>query len=365
MKNKKSMPIVYIGIVILIAGLLVGSYFMLFYSPYKFQGKGPIKIFHLNSYAPGFGWSDETIEGFKGYLEKENVSFEIKEFYMNSFDMSINQTLVAKEVVNAISEWKPDLIYATDDEAQREVISKYYVNSRIPVVFSGVNLYAETYGYDKASNVAGVLEREQLKSAVDYLRQISPSNIRKIAVISDGFYQWDVVMEQLKQQQAEIPDVEFVGWQGFPGFEGYKKAILDYQDKVDAFILLPPIALSDENGVHVSEPDAVRWTVENSKLPELSFWDLQIYLGALEAVYVSPIEQGERSAKIAEEILFDGKKPSSIPFETTKKAIRVINIARAETLGIEKKDISSTVLINSQVYEGFPWVTEAVKNLHG
>jgi ABC-type uncharacterized transport system substrate-binding protein len=345
---------IYIGIVVLVILLVMGSYSLFFSNPYQFRGTGPIKIFYLSSYMPGFAWSDDNINSFAGYFEKEGIPIEINKFYMNVFDSTVNQTLAGIQAKEAIDAWQPDLIYATDDEAQLEVISKYYLNSKTPVVFSAVNLDPEDYGYDKAHNVAGVLEKEQFKIAVDYLKQFFP-NVKKIAVMADSLEQWDVVMDRFKQESQEIPDVEFVGYRRFSSVDEYRQAVLDYQDEVDALMLLPPNAIRYSNGTLNTQAEAVRWVVENSRIPEITFWGQLVYLGDFAAVYISPFEQGEVSARIAKAILIDGKAPSSFPFEATKQNIKYINLARAKMLGLEKSDIPSTILVNAITVETFPW----------
>ena len=87
MKNKKLL--VYIGIVVLIVGLLIGSYFMFFYSPYKFRGDGPVKIFFLHSYHPEFpsdlveGYTSGFDQYFEKVFEKEGIEIETSIFYMD------------------------------------------------------------------------------------------------------------------------------------------------------------------------------------------------------------------------------------------------------------------------------------------
>ena len=58
-----------------------------------------------------------------------------------------------------IDETQPDIILAVDDDAQNYV-ARYYINHpHIRVVFAGVNNDPAEYGFDRASNVSGILER--------------------------------------------------------------------------------------------------------------------------------------------------------------------------------------------------------------
>jgi ABC-type uncharacterized transport system substrate-binding protein len=353
MKRKLSL-IMYVILGFFVVGSLVAGYMYLFSSPYKFHGDRPIKIFYLSSYMPGFEWSDDTLNSFIGYFEEENIRIEIKRFYMNVFDTNVDQAAMGLAAKNDIDSWQPDLIFATDDEAQREVISKYYLNSKYPVVFSAVNLEPEDYGYDRAKNVAGVLEREQFHNAINYLLLVYP-NVKKIAVMSDGLEQWDVTMDRFKQEQSDFPDIQFVGWRKYSSVEEFRHDVLAYQDKVDALMLLPLNSMRYANGTMSLQADNVKWVVENSRLPEITFWGQLVNFGELAAVYISPYEQGETSAKIAKQILIDGKRPNSFPIEATKQNIKYFNLARALMLGLKRDDIPSSVLVNSEVVTKFPW----------
>jgi len=69
----------------------------------------------------------------------------------------------------------------------------------------------------------------------------------------------------------------------------------------------------------------------------------------------SPYGQGKDAGKIVYEILINGKDPSSFEFKPTLIGDQSINLARAKTLGLERDEIPSTILINSKVIETFPW----------
>jgi ABC-type uncharacterized transport system substrate-binding protein len=350
-KNKKNL--IYPVAVIILIGIFIGSYFALFYSPYKFHGEGPIKIFWLDSNTIEDSISSENILAFKNTLEEEGIDFEMEEFHFDAMRITSKEALTekGKEAMKMIDEYQPDLIYATDDNAQIYA-AKNYANTDIPLVFSGMNKEPEDYGYDKAKNVAGVLEREDFIGAINTLQELYP-NINKIAVISDDTPQWEDVMERMKNESHEIPGINFMVWHQFSYFENFKKSMLDYQDKVDAMMILYINGLKDnqENNIPISEIQ--KWRVKNNKLPEVSFWDFVVQEGVLSGYEVSFTEQGEAAAQIVKEVLIDGKKPSRIPFEQTTKGQRMINLKRAESLGL--KNISNTFLENSKVYENYSW----------
>jgi len=342
-------------IIIFLLGISL-TFWFIFRSPYKFTGNGPIKIFWLNSYNSDFPLVTENIKAFKEIFKKEGIEIEIKEFDLDELrDTSKeHQVTVTQEAIKLIDEYKPNLIYATDDPSQ-EVISKY-VNTHTPIVFSGVNQDPQTYGYDKSKNVAGVLEREHFAETIDFLKSLYPNKITTIGVISQDLPQWKPVMDRIRQQTDMFPKIQFIGWSMVHTFEDYKKKILEYQDlKVDAIMNFSIVGLVDEKNNNVPETEVTKWLVKNSHIPETTFWGFIVEDGALLSVEVSSEEQGKNAGIIAKSILVDGKFPISFSFKPTEKGLRYLNLARAKSLGLSQKDISSTILINSKIIKKFPW----------
>jgi ABC-type uncharacterized transport system substrate-binding protein len=255
-----------------------------------------------------------------------------------------------KEARDLIDSWKPDLIYATDDNAQEQVLM-YHLNTDMPLFFSGVNKEPEDYNFDNADNVAGVLERLHFAQVIDLLKQLYPG-VRKIAIISDTGPTWTGPLEQIREQQKDFPDLEFVGWDLPVTFEEYKNNVKGYQTTADAILLLGVETFVDEHGENVPRIDVLKWTTENSNIPEVSFWEDRAEEGILASVAISAFEQGKDAGKLAREVLINGKNPSSFEFEPTKKGIRIIHLKRADNLDLE---IQSFILINSKVHEEFLW----------
>ncbi|MDX6655012.1 MAG: hypothetical protein QOH18_2214 [Solirubrobacterales bacterium] len=78
-------------------------------------------------------------------------------------------------------------------------------------------------------------------------------------------------------------------------------------------------AKRDSNGANVRYQDVLRWTAENSKLPDLGFWIDRVYYGTLCAVTVSEVEQGLAAGRIAYSILAEGKHASDFPMKPTTR----------------------------------------------
>lgn len=351
MKNRKKVLIMSV-VVLVIIGLIIGGYFT-FRSPWEYRGDEPIKVFYVASYKADVNpWIKPHILEFEEVFDDNGVSVDIYVFEMDTLTNTSEEwkrdvSLKAKKLIDSFD---PDLIFATDDNAQEYLISPYYLNSDIPVVVAALDRDPAVYGYVGSKNVAGVREVEHVEDAISLLQSLYPY-ARKIAIISEDINQWDLVLERIKMQQSNFPEMEFVGFNRVSTFNEFKEDVLFYQKRVDAFLFTPFDGLVDDFGVGVPREDVLRWNVENNNLPEVSLW-MGPSDGVLAGVAISHSEQGREAGKMAYEILINGRSPSSLGFKSTKKGDQYINLARADTLDLE---VSSIILINSEVIEEFPW----------
>ncbi|SMF48270.1 ABC-type uncharacterized transport system, substrate-binding protein [Alteromonadaceae bacterium Bs31] len=310
----------------------------------------PLKILYIMSYHSPWRWTDDQLQGFKDGLAIKNVEYKV--FQM---DTKNNSTLAskkekAKEAKALIEKWQPDLVYTTDDDAQ-QYITQEHINSATPFVFSGVNKKPAFYGLEGSTNVTGVLEHEHFTESVNLVRAIKPE-VKKLAVVFDDAAMWAPVQKRIKEELSHLPEIELVAWDVITSYTDYKKKINQYQSTADALALVGIFNFKDSTGSNVPYHQVLRWTTENSALPDFSFWADRVHFGTLAAVSVSGYEQGLAAGQMAKSILVDGIKPSDIPFKATAKGLPIINLARANMLGIK---IRSSILLSSQVIQDFEW----------
>jgi ABC-type uncharacterized transport system substrate-binding protein len=308
------------------------------------------KVLHIMSYHADWAWNQDQFDGFKDALEGVDIEYKVVEMDTKRRSSTEWMEKAGQEARGLIDTWQPDLVYTNDDNAQ-EYVTKYYVNTDTPFVFSAVNASPETYGFAGSANVTGVLEQEHFVETVRLLREIVP-DVKKIAVVVDDSPMWDPVVARMKEKQSQLPDVEFISWDVILTFEEYKQKMTEYQATADAVGLIGIFNFKDESGENVLYQDVLRWTAENSNLPDFAFWEDRISYGTLCTVTVSGYEQGLAAGKIARGILVEGKSPSSYPMEPTVKGQPVVSLARANKLGIK---IPSTILLTAEVVGEFEW----------
>jgi ABC-type uncharacterized transport system substrate-binding protein len=316
------------------------------------NGEGALRILHVMSYHSPWAWTDDQLAGFKDGLGSDvKADFEVIQMDTKRQNSEAWLKQIAGETDEVIDTWQPDLIYLNDDVAQKYV-GQNYVNTGIPIVFSGVNADPAEYGYSGSGNVTGVLEQEHYLASLHLLLDIVPDVKRIAAVIVDD-PTWAGVVKRMKDQAHNLPPgVEIVRWDKFLTYADYQQAIAEYQTEVDAIALLGVFTFKDERGDNVPFEEVLQWTAENSNLPDFSFWDSRIPYGTLAVVTVSGYEQGFAAGKMARQILVDGDSPAGIDMAPTVKGRPMINLARAQQLGLT---VDSTLLLSSDVVNHYTW----------
>lgn len=313
--------------------------------------KSKFKILYIMSYHSPWEWTDGQFNGFKSALKGLEVEYKVIQMDTKNNNTEEWKQQVAQEAKDLIESWQPDLVYTSDDDVQ-PYITKAYINKDIPFVFSAVNADPAQYGFVGSENITGVLEHQHFIESVTLLKQMAP-DVKKIAVVMDDSPFWKGVSQAMREEESQLPEgVEIVSWDVFNTYKEYQQKVEEYQTTVDALAMLGVFNFKDENGDHVPFQEVLKWTTENSDLPDFSFWEDRISHGTLASVTVSSYEQGRAAGEIARAILVDGKSPSSFPMKPTLKGEPVINLARAKKLGLK---IDSEILLTAEVVEKFSW----------
>lgn len=321
-------------------------------TPGRAEEKLPVqaaRILHVMSYHSPWRWTDGQFDGFKAGLGDVAAEFRVFQLDTKRWSSAEQKTERGKAARSLVDEWKPDLIYTSDDDAQ-DLVTRHYLDTPIKHVFSGVNKSPGHYGFDRANNVTGVIEHEHFAESVRLLKSIVPS-IKRLVVVLDDAAMWEPVVARMKA--ASLPEgVSIVSWETIRTYADYKARIAAYPKIADGIALIGIFNFKDSAGKNVPYQEVLRWTAENSTLPDLGFWIDRVHYGTLAAVTVSEREQGLAAGKLARAILREGKNPHALPMLPTSKGLPVISLARAKKLGIT---VRSEQLLSAEVVTRFEW----------
>lgn len=134
------------------------------------------------SYHQGYEWNDGIESGVEETLKGR---CELQKFHMDTKrNTSANFAREkAEQVKKIITNYKPDIVIAADDNAVKYVVTEYE-NSDIPFVFCGVNWSAKRYGFPY-DNVVGMVEVAPISSLLRLARETAGNMRTGIFLTSD------------------------------------------------------------------------------------------------------------------------------------------------------------------------------------
>jgi ABC-type uncharacterized transport system substrate-binding protein len=318
--------------------------------PRAARARAAPRIAHVMSFDSPWRWTDGQLKGFR-----EGLGLPAADIRIFQMDVKRHATDAAKaergRLARAfVDDFAPDLLYASDDDAQQHVM-RHYLGTRLPLVFSGVNREPAAHGFEGADNVTGVLEREHAAETLRPLRELVPG-LRRVMVLSDQGSYWDAVIPRVQAGAAAVPGLAAPQVQRVRTLAEYQQAVLQAPASADALLHLGILTLVDPAGKPVPYQAVQRWVVEHSALPDASFWLDRIHHGTLASVTVSELEQGRAAGRLARAILVDGVSPGALPMRATAKGQPAISLRRAQALGIT---VRSTQLLQSHIVRQYEW----------
>lgn len=287
------------------------------------------RVLVVHSYHSGYDWTATVSQGIRRIFAGEK-NIQVETFYMDT-KRKTSEALKEKageEARYIIEVWQPHILILVDDNAQ-EYVGKFYLNKKTPyIVFCGVNNRAEDYGYDKADNVTGILERPHFKRTVEFFREIQP-NAQKFAVMAEDSISSKGTLRAMAEA-AENTEGEFVGFDRVKSFEEWKIKAKEYEGSVDAIIVGSYQTI--RNGDSVKPGEIIKWMKDNLKIPVLGMNGFNIDDGALCGVVKSPLEHGIEAAKIAKNLL-EGESIDKFPIKMAEKGLVIVDVDQAAKKG--------------------------------
>ncbi len=285
----------------------------------------------VHSYQRGYHWVDTITEGVQTALKGTGVELDI--FYMDAKRHTDEAWKIdaGRRAKKRVDEFHPDIILASDDDAC-QYFATFYLNTPMPVVFTGVDADPSKYGFP-AANVTGVIERPHFKESLALAQRLRP--IKRIAVLSCHDSTSTLALGFMKQEPL---DVEVAEWLMVDDFDAWKKAVERFNGLVDAIVIRSYQAVKKpSSSENVAPRDVAQWTREHATVPTIAFHDFEIEDGLLVGVVKSGQEYGRIPADYALRIL-TGTPPSSLPVIKPHKGIEMINCSTARRLGITGTD---------------------------
>lgn len=269
---------------------------------------------------------DDARRGFEDGLNELGVNAEV--VFQNAQGDIPNSLTIAQKFVND----EVDLIYAIATPAAQ---SAKQVTSDIPIIFSAVTDPVEAELVDSVDspggNVTGTSDASPMDRQLQLFKDLD-SNIKNIGIIFNtselnSQIQVDTAKELAADMGLNIVDV------GVTTINDIPQAVDSISNKIDAIYTITDNMVASAINVVAEkafENNMVTVGAEGSHLSG----------GILITDGISYYELGKQSARMAKEILVDGKSPADIPSETAANTSKVFNEETLSKLGLDKNNVA-------------------------
>ena len=280
------------------------------------------RCLHVMSYHQGYEWSDGIEAGVENILRDK---CELRTFYMDSKRNTSPEFIkgMALKAKQLITDYRPDVVIASDDNASRYLVQVFYKDVALPFVFAGINWTADIYGYPY-KNATGMVEVAPVVTMLEMAKR-NVSNIREVAFLSADVLtehkDYDRYVRIYEKKGVAVRPVfvkDMTGW-----IAGFKAA-----QTADFIILGNNAGINDWNN-----DEAINVANRLGKSLTMTTYQWMMPFSMLGVSKVAA-EQGEWAAEVALEIL-SGTDISDIPvtvnrhwiFYQNKKLLKNADIA--------------------------------------
>jgi len=303
-----------------LAAMLLALYPTPTLAPARTQPYAGKRILWVDSYAPGFAWTDGIVRGVASVLDGTGAELRIVHMDTKSNDAPEFARRAGERARAELEAFRPHVVMASDDNAQRHFVVPFLLGGELPVVFCGVNWDATHYGYP-APNVTGMVEVSLLHEALKVMRPFAKGP--RVAFIAAD--------TESERSSLDIYRARGLaqGWAPFfvRRFEDFAPTFLRAQDQADM------ILLGGNGGIAGwDDAQARAFLAEHTAVPTGSF---DAYLAPYSVFTFSkrPEEQGQWMAATALRVL-DGEHPADIPLVENHQVDLLVNLALAQAGGL-------------------------------
>lgn len=267
---------------------------------------------------------DDTRKGFEDGLKELGINTKI--IYQNAQGDIPNTISISQKFVKD----KVDLIFAIATPAAQ---SAKQATSEIPIIFSAVTDPVLSGLIDSiknpGANITGTSDVSPIDRQLQLFKDLD-SNIKKVGIIfntseANSQVQVDTAKEIALNLNLEIIEV------GISTISDIPQAVDSIVKKVDAIYTITDNMVA--SAINIVSNKAI----ENN-LITVGAEDSHINGGILITDGISYYELGKQSARMAKEILIDGKSPANIPSESSINTKKAFNESTLKSLKLDENN---------------------------
>ena len=328
------------------------------------------RIVVLNSYHPGFQWSDHIVEGIREALAKSPHPIELLVEHLDSKrhpfgpdSPVLRQTLDLLEAKYAGH--PPALVIACDDNAfQLALAFRGRLFGKAPLVFCGVNAY-EPAMLEGQQAVTGVVEVVDHIETIDLMLRLHP-RARTVAIVTDTTTSGAgnrLLLQRLAHRYQGRAELVFVDAEGTG---------LTFQQLLERLAALPPEAVilwrdffRDRQGRYYDPAEVLEYVSPRISRPIYAIGDFYMGHGIVGGRINTGHAQGLQAGRMAVEIL-GGTPAGEIPIVQRSLNQWMFDWRQLKRFGIDPAQLPADSLIIErpfsfyETYKALVWSVAAV-----
>ncbi len=303
------------------------------------------KVLLLNSYHPGYAWSDGVQVGILETLQGLNPNWMPRIEYLDCKRLPGEEHL--GELAALVSRKYKDLalVIAMDNPALGfSLKNRKRLFEHTPILFCGINDFTPEMLHGHG-DVTGRAENVDIGGTIDIMLRLHP-NAREILILHDYTVTGLATRKEAEEAMFRLP----------PGVKVRFLKHLDMEDVLselehlprDCLVLVVPFT-TDKSGRSFGLAESTTLFVKHSPVPVYSAVAARLGHGIIGGKLTDAKVHGVRTARMALRIL-GGEKPSEIPVETESDSQFMFDFAAMARFGIPLSKLpENSIVINGPV----------------
>ena len=264
---------------------------------------------------------DMVRKGFEEKLKADGVDAQI------IYQSAQGDLSVANTIAQSFVDKKVDLIFAISTPSAQAAKN---VTSDIPIVFAAVTDPEQSDL--KAENITGTSDKAPVKSQLELFNKLDPS-IKKVGIVySTSETNSQIQVKEAKKYATEL-GLEIIDV-GVNNINDLPQGIDAMLGKSDAVYMITDNLVSSSLELLASKTNSAKKILVSAGL----FDDSDAAKSIMLANGVSYKSFGEKSAQMAEQILLQNVKPSTIPFFYAEKGENFVSMDVVKQIGLDENN---------------------------
>jgi len=307
----------------------------------------------VNSYHPGYEWSDDIVKGIQSVFGDNNFNIFVEYLDSKRYSDDIYYKYLEEIIRYKYSDAKIDAIIVSDHHAFYLMLRmRKTFQADVPLIFCGIDR-VDPEGLTDYKPIYGIEEGDSgIRSTLDLILSIHPG-IRKIFFVADQTTSAGVMLTYVRDYEPSYKEIVTFDYLINMSTGELKAALKNVpQDSVVMWLHF----IKDKNGKVFSVSESQTYVANNASVPVYVCYGFSADTGIVGGSIIQGFTQGEKAAQIALELLSKNIVPA--PFFQRSPFTNMFDYKVMKRFNIGIKDIPENSVIYNKpfsVFEKYRW----------